>query len=358
MRKTPNRAAAAPLAAQPLLEKAEGFRALLREWYEKNHRPLPWRTDPSLYRTVVSEFMLQQTRIDTALPYFDRWMAALPGLSDLAAASEETVVKLWEGLGYYRRARNLHRLAKILVTLPEVPRTPEAWRELPGIGAYSAAAITSIAFGARAACVDGNVVRVLSRLSGYREPLKDSSSAARLFQPMADELLDPADPATHNQAMMELGATACQRKPICAACPLATFCEARRRGLQEAIPAFPPRKIEKVEVVRVWCRRDDDLLVCRSASSARRLSDLCELPTAEEFGCPPERLAAEGELKLRKQRSITRYSITESIYALQGLLPPHPLAENLFWAKREELNHLTFSGPHRRWINEILGRRE
>src|SRR5690606_16353514 len=161
----------------------------------------------------VSEMMLQQTRIDAALPYFDRWMNALPDFTSLASASEEKVLKLWEGLGYYRRARNLHRLAQTIVTLPEIPRTAESWPQFPGIGPYSAAAITSIAFDAPAACVDGNVVRVLARLTGTSKELKDSGSAARLFQPLAQELIDRDDPGAHNQAMMELGATACHRKP-------------------------------------------------------------------------------------------------------------------------------------------------
>lgn len=340
-------------AFQSLQSKAPAFRAALRTWYAENHRPLPWRTEPSLYRTVVSELMLQQTRVDAALPYFDRWMDSLPDFAHLAAAPEEQVLKLWEGLGYYRRARNLHRLAQELVALPEVPRSAEAWLRFSGIGPYSAAAITSIAFGTPAACVDGNVVRVLARLTGSDQPFKDSATATRHFQSLAQEVLDPTDPGTHNQAMMELGATACQRKPACSICPVAGFCEAKRIGKAESIPAFPSRPTEKVEVVRIWVERDEKILLCRGANEARRLANLCELPTAESVGWDPARAHAQGCLRFRGKRSITRYAITEWIYSVPAEeVQPNDLS--LFWAHRDEIGSLPFSGPHRRWISRLL----
>jgi A/G-specific adenine glycosylase len=347
-----NVASPAPATGE-LLSRVTEFRSALASWYQQHHRPLPWRTEPSLYRTVVSELMLQQTRIDTALPYFERWMEALPDFTALAAAPEEAVLKLWEGLGYYRRARNLHQLAQDLTRLSEIPRTPSEWQKFKGIGAYSSAAITSLAFGTHAACVDGNVVRVLSRLCGYRQPLKDSSSAARIFQPLADALLDPADPGQHNQAMMELGATACQRKAACGSCPVASFCQGNALGVQQVIPVFPARTMEKVEVARVWCTRGDELLLSRATRHARRLAHLCELPAAEELGLSVAELAEKGKLELKKQRSITRFTITESIYAVD-FVPPAVLPDHLFWTRRADLDKLTFSGPHRRWISEIL----
>ncbi len=339
--------------AARLLDGAPEFRAALAGWHQAHQRPLPWRTQPSLYRTVVSELMLQQTRVETVLPYFERWTTALPDFATLAAAPEEQILKLWEGLGYYRRARNLHRLAREIAALPEIPRDAAAWQKFPGIGPYTSAAITSIAFGTPAACVDGNVVRVLARLSAYDAPLKDSSTAARLFQPLADHLLDPADPGHHNQAMMELGATVCQRKANCAACPVANFCQARRLGKQDTIPAFPPREIEKLHVLRVWHEKDGRLLLSRAQSTARRLSDLCELPTAEEFGISPAELPRRATLQLHRKRSITRYSITEQIYRLDES-PSSTASKTLFWSPLTELENLPFSGPHRRWINEIL----
>jgi A/G-specific adenine glycosylase len=342
-----------PSTTPSFVDDVAPFRLALVNWFERVQRPLPWRTSPSLYRTVVSEFMLQQTRIETALPYFARWMQELPDFAALAAASEEEVVKLWEGLGYYRRARNLHRLARLMATLTEIPRSAEAWEEFPGIGAYTAAAITSIAFDYPKACVDGNVVRVLSRLVGYEKLLKDSASAGRFFQPLADTLVDPTHPGRHNQAMMELGATVCQRQPRCGECPVASFCEARRLGIAAELPRFPPREIEQVGVARVWRRRGNELLLARSHKTARRLADLCELPTAEEFGCAPAVLQEDGRLLLERKRSITRFQITERIYEPPFHLSPgdHP---SLFWAGIESLDTYTFSGPHRRWIAELL----
>ena len=134
-------------------------------WFHANRRKLPWREEPTLYKTVVSEFMLQQTQVKTVLPYFARWRERFPDFTALAAAPEETVVKAWEGLGYYSRARNLHKLARALVAAPVAPRTAAEWQELPGVGPHTAAAIASIACGDAVACVDGNVARVLARLT-------------------------------------------------------------------------------------------------------------------------------------------------------------------------------------------------
>lgn len=350
---TPETASACPTGKNPLTRKVPAFRKALRDWYVANQRQLPWRTDPSLYRTVVSEFMLQQTRIDTALPFFDRWMATLPTFSALAAAPEEQVLKLWEGLGYYRRARNLHRLARELVALPEIPDSPDGWLAFSGVGPYSAAAITSIAFNAPAACVDGNVVRVLARLTACDQPLKDTTTAARLFQPLAQKLLNPKEPGLHNQAMMELGATICQRQPNCEACPVARFCEGHRLKKAARIPVFPAKQMEKVTVIRVWAERNGNLLLTRPASDARRLAQLYELPSCEQLGLTPAEVFRTGILQLKRKRSITRFSIAESIYKLDNISPPTEEA-GLVWIPREDLETITFSGPHRRWINTIL----
>jgi endonuclease III len=175
-----------PAPATPLITHKPDFQRALLGWYRANARALPWREAPSLYKTVVSEFMLQQTQVKTVLPYFARWLAEFPDFAALATASEARVLKLWEGLGYYARARNLHRLAKVLAARPEAPRTVVEWRELPGVGPYTAAAIVSIAFGDAAACVDGNVVRILARLTADGSKFRDSASAARELSPLAD----------------------------------------------------------------------------------------------------------------------------------------------------------------------------
>jgi len=335
-----------------LLAKKSDFRSALLVWYRQNARPLPWREAPSPYRTVVSEFMLQQTQVKTVLPYFARWMADLPDFAALAAAPEIRVLRLWEGLGYYARARNLHRLAQALVARPELPVTAEAWRELPGVGPYTAAAITSIAFGAPAACVDGNVVRILARLTADATEFKDSAVAARAFTPLAEGLLSIDAPGDHNQAMMELGATVCLRQnPRCPVCPVRSFCAAKRLGRQGDFPRLAARAAVRLSVTRAWCEHGGALLLRRAAAGARRLASLHELPTPDEAGT-----ARKGRLLARKKRSITKYQIIESIYSFPQ--PKGRLAEGLVWVPLGELETIALSGPHRKWVREILLRRE
>ena len=342
-------------AAAKLAARHGDFSAALLRWYRANARPLPWRDTPSLYKTVVSEFMLQQTQVKTVLPYFARWLDALPDFAALAAAPESRVLKLWEGLGYYSRARNLHKLAKHLVAMPAAPRTPAEWRELPGVGPYTAAAITSISFGARAACVDGNVVRILARLTADTAAFRDSASAAKAFLPLAESLL-PADiPGDHNQAMMELGATVCLRQnPRCLACPVRDFCAAARSGAPENFPRLAAKKIERRNVTRVWCERRGALLLHRAHAGARRFANIHELPTAEQSGIDPA-IVARGKLLATKHRTITRFHITESIFAVGA--PRGKPAVELEWVPVTKLASITLSGPHRRWVTEILARR-
>lgn len=333
---------------------AAEFQHVLRAWYLVHQRRLPWRERPSLYGTVVSEFMLQQTQVKTVLPYFDRWMKQLPDFAALAAAPESRILQLWEGLGYYTRARNLHRLAGTLVTQPAPPQTPAAWRELPGIGPYTAAAITSIAFGAPAAVVDGNVVRILARLTANPTAWRDGATAAKALAPLADRLLDLAHPGDHNQAMMELGATVClRRNPLCTICPVRTFCAACRQGEPEAYPRLAAKKMEQVTVVRAWCVRRGRLLLHRAPGQSRRLADLHELPSTEHLDLAAATLA-EGTLLARKKRGITRYQITELIHEFGAPVPTRP---DLVWVPLEELETIPLSGPHRRWVRELLARR-
>ena len=239
--------------SKQLIDRRAGFRRALLAWYRANARQLPWRDTPSLYKTVVSEFMLQQTQVKTVLPYFARWLDVLPDFAALAAAPEARVLKLWEGLGYYSRARNLHKLAQAMVARPAPPRTLAGWQEFPGVGPYTAAAITSIALGTPAACVDGNVVRILARLTANATEFRDSASAAKAFTPLANALLTPGTAGDHNQAMMELGATVCFRQnPLCLTCPVRPFCAGARRGEPESYPRLAAKKIEHRQVTRVW----------------------------------------------------------------------------------------------------------
>jgi len=335
-----------------LITHKTDFQRALLGWYRANARALPWREAPSLYKTVVSEFMLQQTQVKTVLPYFARWLAEFPDFEALAAASEARVLKLWEGLGYYARARNLHRLAQAVAKLPEAPRTVTDWRELPGVGPYTAAAIVSIAFGDAAACVDGNVVRILARLMADGSKFRDSASAARELSPLAEALLPREAPGDHNQAMMELGATLCTKgNPPCPVCPVRGFCATGPRGDAKKFPRFDPKTTGRRTVVRVWCERNGKLLLHRAAAGARRLAELHELPTAEQAGLEAKTVA-RGQLLLRRTRAITRWQITESIHAWPKKIPAR--SSELAWVSPAKLEKASLSGPHRRWVREIL----
>jgi len=352
-----------------LIDHADAFRDALLGWYRQHARGLPWRSEPSLYKTVVSEFMLQQTQVKTVLPYFARWLDALPDFAALARAPESQILKLWEGLGYYTRARNLHKLAQVLLEktggdAKQTPRTREEWLALPGIGPYTTAAITSISFGAHAAVVDGNVVRILARLTADATPYRDSTSAAKAYTALADALLNPAHPGDHNQAMMELGATLClRRKPLCLTCPVRTLCACTRLGNDaEAYPHLAPKLIEKLTIRRAWCVQNGQLLLHRTPAKSRRLANLYELPElkgddalpSDEATTSLRRINGSATPLLTKKRGITRYQITEHIYATAA--PRGPLPEDHEWVPIAELENVTLSGPHRRWVGELLAK--
>jgi A/G-specific adenine glycosylase len=341
--------------ASRLIARKTAFQAALLGWYRRNARDLPWRRSPSLYGTVVSEFMLQQTQVNTVLPYFGRWMDALPNFAALAAAPEDLVLKLWEGLGYYSRSRSLRRLAQTIIALPEIPHSPEAWRQLPGVGPYTAAAITSISFGEPAACVDGNVVRILTRLTADPTGFRDGASAAKALEPLAAMLVPAECPGDHNQAMMELGATIClRRKPLCLLCPVRTLCSAHADN-PEAYPKIASKAVERRSVVRAWCLRRKALLLHRAGANARRLAGLYELPTAEQLGLAESAILKQ-PLLAKRTRRITRFQIMESIHSV-GLKGGPGAADGLVWVPLSRLGSIALSGPHRRWVNEILALR-
>ncbi|MBQ7455109.1 MAG: A/G-specific adenine glycosylase, partial [Clostridia bacterium] len=218
----------------------------LLPWYEANKRVLPFRGTRDPYAIWVSEIMLQQTRTETVAGYYARFLARFPDVVSLAKAPEQEVLKLWEGLGYYSRARNLHRAAKIVAGEygGVFPSTYEAIRALPGVGDYTAAAIGSIAFGLPCPAVDGNLSRVLSRVHGVREDI-DIPSVRRRIHALAQENIDPAAPGDWNQALMDIGATIClPGTPDCARCPLQPLCDAYKEGDADLLPvraaAKPP----------------------------------------------------------------------------------------------------------------------
>jgi A/G-specific adenine glycosylase len=214
------------------------FAPKLLRWYERHHRDLPWRQTADPYRIWLSEVILQQTRVAQGLPYYERFVETFPTVGALAAADEREVLRLWQGLGYYSRARNLHQTAKLVAGTygGQFPTTYAGLLQLRGIGPYTAAAIASFAFGERAAVVDGNVFRVLARVFGIETDIA-SGAAKKEFTLLANELISPDDPATYNHAIMDFGATQCVPvSPQCLFCPFAFDCEANATGRQAVLP--------------------------------------------------------------------------------------------------------------------------
>ena len=242
----------------------------LLAWYGRNRRVLPWREDPDPYRVWISEIMLQQTQVDTVIPYYHRFVRRFPTVEALAAAPLDDVLKLWENLGYYARARHLHHAAWIIV---EKYRgvMPDAWEaiiDLPGIGHHTAGAILSIAFGKAVPAVDGNVRRVLSRLYAVRETVDRRETQQRLHN-LAAALIPETAPGSFNQALMDLGAMICTPKsPACADCPLRRHCKARQDGLQERLPLTkkkPAIPCERITAAVIFNRQGQALMVQRPA---------------------------------------------------------------------------------------------
>jgi len=255
------------------------LRKLLLEHYDAHRRDLPWRESREPYGVWVSEIMLQQTRVETVIPYYDRWMERFPTVEVLADGDEETVLKVWEGLGYYSRARNLRRSALIVRERlgGVLPQDSQGLKTLPGIGEYSASAIASIAYGEVVPAVDGNVRRVLSRLFDFEDPTASS------LRKRAGELVDPTRPGDWNQALMDLGATVCTpRSPRCTVCPLTGECRALAEGTQELRPAARRRpRVRTVScVVLVAPNPDGELLMVRRPIDGL-LGGLWEFPAVE-----------------------------------------------------------------------------
>src|SRR5215469_4086677 len=233
------------------------FRSRLLAWYGENARDLPWRKDRDPYRVWISEIMLQQTRVAAVIEHYHRFLRRFPTVGKLAAARESSVLAAWSGLGYYRRARMLHAAAKVVAYKlgGEFPRTSAGWRDLPGIGPYTAAAMASIAFDEPAAAVDGNVERVIERIAG-------DGFSRRLLWKTAERLLDRDRPGDFNQAMMELGATVCTpRAPACVTCPVVELC--LTRGELLVGPKAVPQKKREIDYAFA-CRGEDVFLVQRA----------------------------------------------------------------------------------------------
>lgn len=264
------------------------IRAALLAWYDRERRSFPWRDAPSPYGTVVSEFMLQQTRTAAVAPRYESFLRRFPDFASLAGATEEEVLAEWSGLGYYRRARLLHETARATMERGELPNDPEGLRELPGFGDYTAAAVGSIALGLPMAAIDGNVRRVLARLLAIDA---EGAEEARRLRVAADALLAPERPGDWNQAIMELGATVCTpASPRCPLCPLMGDCRARAGGAPEAYPR--PRKAPAIrdvlETAVALVVGDRVLLLRRGETSA--FAGMWELPRRDDRDTTPDAL--------------------------------------------------------------------
>ena len=307
------------------------LRQRLVAWYEAHARKLPWRETRDPYRIWISEVMLQQTQVATVRDYYARFVAALPTVEQLAAADEQQVLRLWEGLGYYRRARQLHAAAKEIVHR-HGGKFPSELRELtalPGVGRYTAGAIASIAFGRRAPILEANTVRLLSRLIAYRDDPLSSNGQRRLWQ-VAAEILPTKSVAQFNQALMELGALVCTPgEPHCDRCPLAVLCRAYESGLQHEIP-LPKKKTVYTDVreAAVVIRRNGRVLL-RQCGGSERWAGLWDFPRFE-LGVVDQLVAAEeiaqkvlcqtgiqcrpGAVLKTMKHGVTRFRITLECY--------------------------------------------
>ena len=258
--------------------------APLVKWYRENRRELPWRNIDDPYRIWVSEIMLQQTRVEAVKPFYARFLEALPTVSDLADVEEDKLLKLWEGLGYYNRVRNMQKAAQqIMVEYGgEFPQDYEQIRKLTGIGNYTAGAISSFAFGIPKPAVDGNVLRVISRITGSYDDIMKASTKTKVEVALADVI--PKDAACDfNQGLIELGAIVCvpNGAPKCDICPLAYLCYAKQNGVQEELPVKSKAKARKIEKRTVFIFKDGENVAIRKRPARGLLAGLYELPNVE-----------------------------------------------------------------------------
>jgi A/G-specific adenine glycosylase len=274
----------------------------LLTWFDQHRRDLPWRRTSDPYKIWLSEVMLQQTRVETVLPFYNRFLERFPTAEELARAEVEEVLTLWSGLGYYRRARQLHAAARRIAEIGEFPSTVEGLLALPGIGAYTAAAVASIAFGVAAPVMDGNVERVLSRCLALEEDPRSGAARRQLLAAAAD-LLDPERPGDSNQALMELGATLCSpRRPKCLLCPLRPGCRASLEGDPESYP-IPKvkREGERHRLLVAVVENGEGVLLFRRPEDSTLLAGTWELPwvTLEVDGIPQNGGSPEAALAAR-----------------------------------------------------------
>lgn len=318
---------------------------ILLEWYAGARRDLPWRKTRDPWRVLVSEVMLQQTRVSAVVPYYERFLERYPRAEALAEAPEQELLALWSGLGYYARARNLQRAARAIAEVGRFPETYEEIRELAGVGEYTAAAIASICYGQPHAVLDGNVVRVLARATAERGDVAASSVRVRLKE-VAQRLLDPRRPGDFNQAMMELGATVCLPKgPQCLLCPWREQCQGRAEGIQAELPV----KLNKREPVKLALElcvmvKEGRVLLRQRGSGESRLAGFWELPELRDVPAA-EREGCAGSFK----HSITRHDYSVEVWRAQPAKAP----KGFRWISWDELAELPLTTMSRKALEMI-----
>ena len=336
------------------------LRRRLLAWFQTRARDLPWRKTRDPYRVWISEIMLQQTQVATVIPYYERFVAAFPDESSLAAASEQEVLRLWEGLGYYRRARNLHAAAKKIIAEHggKFPRTVEAVRSLPGIGRYTANAVLSIALDQRLPILEANTVRLHSRLLAYRG-VPTTTAAAKLLWEFAEAVLPASEPGRFNQALMELGSLVCVPKnPACDTCPLAELCPTRIGGLQDRIPAAAKKvRYEEVTETAVLVRDGARVLV-RQCGPDERWAGLWDFPrhadaTDDASLVEATRRMTGVEIQIFRElavvkHGVTRYRITLRCLEARARSVPDTLPPSVRWVTSDELRALPLSTTGRK----------
>ena len=344
----------------------------LKEWFLRHRRDLPWRHQPTPYRVWVSEVMLQQTQVSVVLPYFERWMTRFPSIGSLADASEEQVIKVWEGLGYYRRARHLHQAAQRVVQQFDgnFPSDVQSVRSLPGIGRYTAGAILSIAHNARLPILEANTLRLYSRLLAFRSDPRSAAGQSQLWK-AAESWLPRKQVGQFNQALMELGSLICTpQAPRCSECPVSTLCQANQLGLQHEIP--PPAKkqtFEDVHEAALIVHRRSRVLLLRQQDQGRwaglwdfpryRLSTTGEAAHRHELSqAIISSIGMEislGPLLTTLKHGVTRFRITLDCYSAQWISGPDacPIKGSLKWVDPAQLSEYPLNSTGRKlcqWI--------
>jgi A/G-specific adenine glycosylase len=344
------------------------FRHRLTRWYQRHARPLPWRQTRDPYRIWVSEVMLQQTQVVTVQSYFEEFLQRFPDIATLAAASEERVLRAWEGLGYYRRARQLHAAAREIMTRHggEFPNDIQAAQDLPGVGRYTAGAILSIALDQRQPILEANTIRVFSRLLGYRGPAA-RGPGQRLLWAFARQILPRRQPGLFNQALMELGSLVCAPQPRCLACPVARLCAARAAGLQDQLPVKPPKpEYQQVREAAVIVRRQGTVLL-RRCGVGERWEGLWDFPrfpwgeagTTTVLAESVQRLTGvtivPGPLLMTIKHGVTRFRITLSCHLAEYRSGQLKHCDAMTWADHAQLDELPLSTTGRRIARKLTG---